>query len=333
MQQKIRPMETIEPEQPARPQPFDERAPYEEDEINLFDYLMVLLRHKFLIIGMIFVAGIGAVVMTSWRQRTYRSEATIAPRGQQTIKFYKPSLGGEGLSGNAAGQLSIGGSGSQGKIVTELNSRKLARMVIEKYKLMPILFSEQWDSDKNKWKTDAPPTLQDGIRVLRGMLHSEASKKRKNRVIEVSFVNKDPEMAKRFVDYYLTTLSESMREEVLRDSAENRRFLENQLVTNRDPLIVEKIYALLAAEIEKDTFARGQKYFGFRILDPPVAPDLNKGMPTNRKRDCLLSVVVAFFLAIFLAFMIEYVRRFKTENQERYKELVEELKVWKIKRN
>ena len=62
MQQKIRPIETIDPEQPARPQPFDERAPYEEDEINLIDYLIVLLRHKFLIIGMIFVAGIGAVV-------------------------------------------------------------------------------------------------------------------------------------------------------------------------------------------------------------------------------------------------------------------------------
>ena len=140
-------------------------------------------------------------------------------------------------------------------------------------------------------------------------------------------------MAKRFVDYYLTTLSASMRAEVLRDTAENRRFLEKQLGRIRDPLIVEKIYALLAAQIEKDTFARGQKYFGFRILDPPVAPDLNKAEPTNRKRTCLLSVVVAFFLAVFLAFMIEYVRRFKTQDQERYKQLVEALKVWKIKRD
>jgi hypothetical protein len=123
-----------------------------------------------------------------------------------------------------------------------------------------------------------------------------------------------------------------MREEILRDTAENRRFLEKQLGKIRDPLIVEKIYALLAAEIQKDTFARGQKYFGFRILDPPVAPDLNKGEPTHRKRVLLLSVVVALFLAVFMAFMIEYVRGLKTRDQVRYKMLVKELKVWKIKR-
>ncbi len=333
MPHKIRPIETIEPEQPARPQPFDERAPYEEDEINLIDYLIVLLRHKFLIVGMILVAGIGAVVMTYGRQKTYRSMATIAPRAQETTRFFSARPAGGGLSGITDEQISIGGSGSREKIVTVLNSRKLAGMVIEKYKLMPILFSEEWDSDKNKWKTDAPPpTLQDGIKAIRHMLHVDVPRKAKE-IIKVGFVNKDPEMAKRFVEYYLTTLSESMREEVLRDTAENRRFLEERLEKTRDPLILEKIYALLAAEIEKDTFARGQKYFGFRILDPPVAPDLNKGEPTNRKRDCLVSVVVAFFLAVFLAFMIEYVRRFKTEDQERYKELVEELKVWKIKRD
>jgi len=123
MPHKIRPIDTIEPEHPDHPQPFEERPPYEEDEINLVDYLIVLLRHKFLIIGMIFVAGIGAVVMTHGRQRTYRSEATIAPRTQETTKFYRPNLGGEGLSGNTAEQISIGGSGSRVKIVTELNSR------------------------------------------------------------------------------------------------------------------------------------------------------------------------------------------------------------------
>jgi hypothetical protein len=163
------------------------------------------------------------------------------------------------------------------------------------------------------------------------MLHVDVPRKAIGS-IKVGFVNKDPAMAKRFVDYYLTTLSESMREEVLRDTAENRRFLEKQLGKTRDPLIVEKLYALLSAEIEKDTFARGQKYFGFRILDPPVAPDLNKGEPTHRMRIGLLSVIVAFFLAVFLTFMIEYVRGLKTRDQVRYKMLVKELKVWKIKR-
>ena len=332
MPHNIRTIGRRESDQPIRLQTPYERAPYEENEINVLDLIIVLLRHKFLIIGMIFVAGLTAVVMTSGRERTYRSEATIAPRAQETTKFFSARSAGGGLSEISDEQLSIGGSGSQQEIVINLNCRKLAGMVFEKYKLMPILFSEGWDSDKNKWKIDAPPTPQDGIRVLQEMLHVDVPRKATGS-ITVGFVNKDPEMARRFVDYYLTTLSESMREEVLRDTAENRRFLEQQLGKIRDPLIVEKIYTLLAAEIQKDTFARGQKYFGFRILDPPVAPDLNKGEPTHRMRVGLLSVVVAVFLAVFMAFMIEYFRGLKIRDQVRYKKLVKELNVWKIKRD
>lgn len=332
MPTNIRTIGRRESDQLIRLQPLYERTSAEEDEINLLDLLIVLLRHKFLIIGMTLVAGIGALVTTSGRERVYRSEATIAPRAQETTKFYGNHAGGDSLSGIMEKQLSIGGSGSQQEIVINLNCRKLAGMVVEKYKLMPILFAEGWDSDKDKWKIDASPTLQDGINVLQGMLKVDVPRKATG-TIKVGFVNKDPAMAKRFVDYYLTTLSESMREEVLRDRAENRRFLEKQLERIRDPLIVEKIYALLAAEIEKDTFARGQKFFGFRIIDPPLVPDLNKSEPTHRRRTLQLSVVVAFFLAVFLAFIIEYVRGLKTRDQERYKELVEELKVWKIKRD
>jgi hypothetical protein len=333
MPHNIRTIGRRESDKLTRLQPLYERAPAsdEEDEINLLDLLIVLLRHKFFIIGMVFAAGIGAVLMTSGKERTYRSEATIVPRAQETTKIYSTRNGGEGLPGIIENQLSIGGSGSQKQIVINLNCRKLAGMVVEKYKLMPILFAEGWDSNQNKWKIDAPPTLQDGIRDLQGMLHVDVPKKATGS-IKVGFVNKDPAMAKQFVDYYLTTLSESMREDVLRDTAENRRFLEKQLGTIRDPLIVEKIYALLATEIEKDTFARGQRYFGFRIIDPPVTPDLNKGEPTHRMRIGLLSVIVAFFLAVFLVFMIEYVRGLKTRDQGRYKMLVKELKVWKIKR-
>lgn len=322
---------TLEPK--THPHQFDGAAFYEEEEINLIDFLIALLRHKFLIMGMVFIAGVGAVVMTSGKERTYRSEAVITPRTQETTKIFSARSTEGMVSGMAGEQISFGGSGSREKILAVLNSRNLAGTVIEKYKRMPILFPGKWDSDKDKWKTDAPtPTLQDGILAIRGMLHVDV-KKKGSRGITVGIVNKDPEMAKRLVNEYLTTLSESMREAVLRDTAENKRFLEEQLGETPDPLVVEKIYALLAAEIEKDTFARGQKYFGFRILDPPVAPDLNKGEPTRRKSTILLSVVVAFFLAIFMAFMIEYFRRFKTENREQYNELVEELKVWKIRRN
>jgi uncharacterized protein involved in exopolysaccharide biosynthesis len=89
---------------------------------------------------------------------------------------------------------------------------------------------------------------------------------------------------------------------------------------------------MLAREIEKDTFARAQKYYSFTVLDLPIVPDLDKKIKPKRSLICILSVTVAFFLAIFLAFFVEYIHRIKTEDQERYREMVKGLKFWKSSR-
>ena len=310
----------------------DEAAqPYymEEDEINLLDLFMVLVRHKMLIIGLVFLTGVAAVFYSLKLTNIYRSEATIAPRGEENASRNPLSRLG-GFGGMVAGQLGLGGTGSLQKLEVVLKSRNLTNRIIEKYKLMPIIFSEEWDDVKKEWITEKPPTLQDGWKAMQRMLNANVENKKGT--MKVGFDHKDPKTAKEITEYYLTELSEMLREEVIRDAAENKRFFEKQLETTSDALLREKIYSMLAREIEKDTFARAQKYYSFTVLDPPIVPDLNKRVKPKRSLICILSVTVAFFLAVFLAFFIEYVQRIKTEDQERYQELAQGLKFWKSKR-
>ena len=145
----------------------------------------------------------------------------------------------------------------------------------------------------------------------------------KKNTITAGFDHEDPKTAKKVVDYYLTELSEILREEVLKDAAENMRFFRKQLENTIDSLLEEKIYSMLAKEIEKETFARAQKYYSFLVLDPPIVPDPDKKIRPKRALICILSVIVAFFLAVFLAFIKEYAHRLKTEDQERYQEMVQ----------
>ena len=65
---------------------------------------------------------------------------------------------------------------------------------------------------------------------------------------------------------------------MLKDAAENMRFFRKQLEKTIDSLLEEKIYSMLAKEIEKETFARAQKYYSFFVLDPPIVPDPDKQM-------------------------------------------------------
>jgi uncharacterized protein involved in exopolysaccharide biosynthesis len=172
---------------------------------------------------------------------------------------------------------------------------------------------------------EKPRTLQDGIKTMTGAMAVTSDIKKG--ILKLSFEHKHPEIAKNIVEYFLTQMSEIMREVVLRDAAENMRFLTDQLDRTTDSLMRAKIYDMLAKEIEKDTFARAQKYYGFYVPDPPIVPDLDKKAKPKRALICVLSVVVAFFIAVFLAFFLEYLGRLRTEDPDRYRLLREGLKL------
>jgi uncharacterized protein involved in exopolysaccharide biosynthesis len=299
---------------------------YDDDEINLLDLFMVLFRRKWLIIGLVFLAGVAAVVISLSMTNVYRSEATIAAREteQSTSKVLSGALGG--LGGVVADQFGLGGGSDADKIEVLLKSRRLADLVVEKYNLLPIVFNDKWDAQKKAWKENPAPTIQDAYKLIKDSL-LKVTRDRKTDVITASIQYKDPEFTKSMMQYYLTELSEGLRAAVLRDAEENMRFLTAQLDKTNDPLLREKIYTMLAKEIEKDTFARAQTYYGFYVLDPPIAPDLNKKAGPKRALICILSVVVAFFVAVFLAFFLEYLGRLKTDEPDRYQQLKDGLRL------
>jgi uncharacterized protein involved in exopolysaccharide biosynthesis len=308
------------------PHPPYPQYEYEDDEINLLDYVIVLLKYKWLILGIIVVTGVAALIISLMLPNIYRSEATIIPRQQEKSATSSALSALGALSGMAGELVGLGGGGDVGKFEVVLKSRDLARRVVEKYKLMPELFEEQWDPLKKKWKENPAPTLQDAYKSLMGML--TVSRDRKTEVLKVKFDHEDPNFAKIMADQYITELSELLREETLNDAAENRRFLQEQIEQTSDPLLKVKISDLLAKEIEKETFARAQKYYSFIVLDPPIASDLDKKVKPKRALICILSVFVAVFLAVFFAFFLEYINNvMSSEDEERLNRLRTYLKL------
>ena len=116
-----------------------------EDEINLLDYFIVLFKHKWLIIGLVFLAGLAAVFFSLRMTNIYRSEATIIPR-QEEKSATPPSIAIlRGLGGMAEELAGLGSGGSLDKFQVVLKSRFLSQRIVDKYKLMPRLFEEDWD--------------------------------------------------------------------------------------------------------------------------------------------------------------------------------------------
>ncbi|MBU4036340.1 MAG: hypothetical protein KKA35_07920 [Proteobacteria bacterium] len=312
-------------------QPHIEESPspyYEEDEINLLDILLVLLKHKKLIYWMVFIAAILAVIISLMLPNIYRSEATLTLRAEDNSNSINGLSALGGIGGIVAGQFGIGGNEGLEKLKITLNSREITKRVVGKYNLMPPLFEDEWDSDTMKWiDEENKPTLQDTYKLILDKLLSITIDKDSS-TIKVSFEHEDPDFSKTMVGYYITELSSMLRDEVLLDAGEKKKFFEQQLDAITDSLLREKIYALLAKEIERETFAKAQQYYGFLLIDPPVTPDLDKKVKPKRSVICILSVSLAFFFSLFLAFFVEFTHRIKTDDPERYQSIAKELKFW-----
>ena len=280
---------------------------------NMLDYLTVLLKRKGLIFFVAFITGLAALIVTLTMPDVYRSEATIIPRPRDEDSAAKISPL-QDLVGVAGEIVRFGARGDVDKFEIVLKSRELTRRVVEKYDLMPDLFEEQWDPLMNGWKEDPAPTFQDAYELLLDMLN--VSRQSGTDILTLAFEHEDPRFAKIMVANYLAELSESLREETLEEAAQNKRFLEEQLDGTSDILLKEKLWLLLSKEIEKEIFLKAQRYHGFIVLDPPVAPDPNKKVKPNRPLIFILSVVSALLVAILLAVLLEYIESIQGREEE-----------------
>ena len=287
----------------------------EEDEINLLDLFIVLLRHKVMIFFVVFLAGIGAVGISLWMTDIYRSEITIAPTTQEKTVGGLAALGGFGAM--IASEVGIGGSGSLEQFEVVLKSRELTKIIIDQNNLMPLIFDKFWDAENKQWKEKEKkkqPNFEDAYKKMHKMLKVAADKKKN--VLTASFEYKDPLMAQTILNYYIMGMSEFLRRQVLEDASAQQVHLSQQLSKTADPLLRNRLYELIAKQIEKETLAKVQKYYSFNVIDPPYVPE--RKFKPKRAQICVISVVVAFFISIFLAFFMEYVQNLKTrEDPER----------------
>jgi uncharacterized protein involved in exopolysaccharide biosynthesis len=321
----------------------------DDDEINLLDLFIILLKHKGMILSVVILAGIAAALISILMTDIYRSECTISPIAQEKISGSLAALGG--LGAMIASEVGIGATGSLDQFDVVLKSRELTNIVVKQNNLMPVVFEKFWDVQTGGWKVRKPSVFQNAYDALREILKPQSEKRsavpkyqtlqdaykemqdmlqitadRKQNVVRISFEHKDPKMAQTILNSYVAGLSEFLRRQTVEETAAQRVHLTEQLAQTTDPLLKNRLYELIAKLIEKETLAKIQRYYSFNVIDPPFVPD--RKFKPKRLLICILSVVVAFFVAIFLAFFLEYVHNLKKrEDPERLANLEASLRL------
>jgi len=320
-----------------RPAPLPYAA---EDEIDLLELWAVIWKWRRMIAWL--TAGVVAltVVVSLLMTNMYKAEAVIVPVGKEGTTGPSAMSRLAEQFGGLAGISSPAGT-TAAELVNLLKSHIVREKLITRYNLLPVLFPDAWDAERKRWKaeeggfsfsfkylnpmywvsqvtallrppppglaqkTPGVPDVWDGLRALEDKIEVKPNPKEGSITVSAQF--DDPVMAARLVEYLLTTLTDHMSAEARRVAQTNQKYLESQLATASDPFIKQKIYNLIAQQIETSMMAEVKENFAFKVLDPPKAPD--KKFKPKRALMAAIAFVTALFLGVFTAFFLEFLEK------------------------
>ncbi|MBI5238024.1 MAG: hypothetical protein HY887_06340 [Deltaproteobacteria bacterium] len=307
-----------------------------EPEIDIMDYWRIVSKRKVLILLLIITGVSGTALYSLLIDEIYRSEGVITPTAaKETGAGNTTSL--QQFSGIAG--ISIPNSTSASEVVNLLKSKTLREEVIINYNLLQFLFPERWDGARGVWKKngaagygrslsgiaaafsgaetalgkinnnedDGRPSIWDGLRALDDIV--VITHIPKDNIVVINAEYRDPLVAADIVRHMMAALNEHMSNETKRVARANSRYLEEQLDKVSDPLIRNKIYNLIAQQIEISMMSEVKENFAFKVLDHPRVPD--KRIRPRRGMMAALGLGVSLIGGVLLAFLMEYVERIR----------------------
>jgi len=239
------------------------------EELSLKKLWEIVWRGKWVILSITAAAATVALIYALSATEWYRADVLLAPAEERST----PALGGQ-LGGLAAlAGVSVGGGDSAQAIAT-LRSREFARSFIDDFNLLPVLFSDAWDSEGNQWSKefrDQEPDIRDAVKYFRDkvlVVHED----RQTRLVTLAVEWKDPVVAALWAEALVNRVNSLVRARALDEAEANVAYLRNELDQASVVTLQQSISRLLESEMQKLMLARGNEEFAFRVIDPPATP-------------------------------------------------------------
>jgi len=203
-----------------------------EDEISLLDLLIVLAKHKRIVLGVPLVVAIAAAIVSLLLPNIYTGTARILPPQQSAsaASALLNQLGGAlgGLGGLAGGALGV--RNPNDLYVGMLKSRTVADNLIAQFDLNKV-YQEEFQSNTRK-------VLERNATIIAG----------KEGIIAIEVEDKDPKRAADLANTYVDELIKLTRVLAVTEASQRRLFFENQLLQAKDNLTAAEIVARLGLQ-------------------------------------------------------------------------------------
>lgn len=265
-----------------------------KEGLDVVGVVKLLLAHRKWIAGCVIVATVIGVIYALVATPVYMAYATLGLKDRDQSDGTSRLLSQFSVMGGAAAM-----NNTLNKMEVILKSYELGENVIRANPdLVPKLFPKDWDPARKAWKVKKgkkPPNTDQAVRAVQSYVDVNANIRKG--LISMEIRARSASLAKQVADAYLDALRNKIRIDVMQAADADRKYLEAQLNNTLDPILREKIQAMIAFQIEKSMLVSSQ---AFEVLERPILP--RKKIGPKRKKIVLTAFMVGLFMSVGLVY-------------------------------
>ena len=295
-----------------------------DDEIDLRELFGVLWSGKIKIIVITAIFAIGSVIYALSVPNQYRATALLAP-AQSDGGGLSSALGQLGGLASLAGVSIGGGESSESQIAQEImKSWSFVETFIADNNLeVEVYAAEGWSKSSNMLAIDddiydktqqtwlienddtgelRPPTSWELFKRFQEML--SVSEDKKSGLVSVSIEYYSPQMAKEWLDRYVSAINEHMQSRQVAKVSNNISYLEAQIDKTSIAEMREVFYTIIEEQTKNKMVAEASPDYAFVAVSPSMVPE-EKSQP-KRALICILGTLLGGLLSVLLVLVTHY---------------------------
>ncbi len=298
-----------------------------QDEIDLVELWHAIWSQKWKVIFITLVFAVGSVIFALYQPNMYKSEALLAPAGDDKSSSGLGALAGQfgGLASLAGVNLASGGSNKTEEALAILKSREFITQFVRKnniliplFALQPVRFSKGvaldpsiYDESTNTWVRvvqapyTAEPTDWEIYKTFSKILTVSTDKQ--TGLVTVAIEWYVPEQAQHWVTLLIKGLNEHIKNRDVSEAQKSIAFIREKI---KEVSLVDMqaiFFNLIEAQGKTIMLAEVRDEYAFRTIDPAVIP-LEKSKP-KRALICVLGTLLGGMLGVLMALVFYFVKK------------------------
>lgn len=278
---------------------LDKFSEYPEYEAFI-KYVSKILTYKYRIVTIALIASCFVFIFSKFVNSRYTATATLAinisegPGGVSPNKY-------RGSDTISVLEYDFVVDASQANEKERITARMFSYAYISEFitseNLLPWLFHNDWDSDKQQWKKDFNPDMREAVLIFKKEKLG-INTDRITELLNISITADTPDMASHLANMFAGNFNTFIKNINLQEMRTRREYLESRLIEVNNAEAQRSIYRLLEAQLSVESLLHARRNYPLEIIQVATDP-LTKSYP-NRK----LWIIATFFGTILISILI-----------------------------